>query len=87
MSVVLCIDVLKLTCKYDRVRVLTVMRARELGSGAWTGSGSESPLSFHRIRTRSAGWETLSASFRTTNQTGPEVKVESIETKRTTNET
>lgn len=47
---------------------------REDGSGTWIGSGSESPPSlFHRIRTRSAGWETLSASFRTTNQKGQEV--------------
>lgn len=49
--------------------VLTVRLNMAAGLGMWIGSGSRSPSSFfHRIRTRLAGWETLSASFRTANE-------------------
>ena len=49
--------------------VLTVRLNMAAGFGMRIGSGSRLPsFFFHRIRTRLAGWETLSASFRTANE-------------------
>lgn len=61
------LKVLRSTFKH----VLTAGRVCGAASGMRTGSGSERPGSerpgslLHSVRTRAAGWETLSASFRT----------------------